>query len=198
MAGTVSQQDSQEEGRAEEEEEDPEEEGEDDDGVQEPDVEDLLENNWNIVQFLPQAASCQSYFLMIVSGELYVCGVCGTVWSWSVCRTRSYSWEIWDAGRTPCVGVPGKGDLRSLAAPGEGLPQAVPKGLTVLPRDLCAHVVAEDKPQVGKLRHFLNQLGSEAALLLLGTFVTGLGLNGLRVSVCKPSYPGCYANEAHR
>lgn len=33
-------------------------------------VEELLENNWNIAQFLPQAASCQSYFLMIVSGEL--------------------------------------------------------------------------------------------------------------------------------
>lgn len=32
-------------------------------------MEDMLENNWNIVQFLPQAASCQSYFLMIVSGE---------------------------------------------------------------------------------------------------------------------------------
>lgn len=37
--------------------------------MEEPDVEDLLENNWNILQFLPQAASCQSYFLMIVSGE---------------------------------------------------------------------------------------------------------------------------------
>jgi DNA polymerase epsilon subunit 1 len=35
----------------------------------ESEVEDLLENNWNILQFLPQAASCQSYFLMIVSGE---------------------------------------------------------------------------------------------------------------------------------
>uniref|UniRef100_A0A8C9JJA6 DNA polymerase epsilon catalytic subunit n=1 Tax=Panthera tigris altaica TaxID=74533 RepID=A0A8C9JJA6_PANTA len=42
---------------------------EEEEGAQEPDVEDMLENNWNIVQFLPQAASCQSYFLMIVSGE---------------------------------------------------------------------------------------------------------------------------------
>ncbi|PKK16595.1 hypothetical protein A306_00000309, partial [Columba livia] len=33
-------------------------------------VEDLLENNWNIAQFLPQAASCQSYFLMIVSAYI--------------------------------------------------------------------------------------------------------------------------------
>lgn len=31
-------------------------------------MEDLLENNWNLVQFLPQAASCQTYFLMVVSG----------------------------------------------------------------------------------------------------------------------------------
>ena len=62
----VSKQDSPEEGRAQQGE--PEEE-EDEGGTQELDVEDLLENNWNILQFLPQAASCQSYFLMIVSGE---------------------------------------------------------------------------------------------------------------------------------
>ncbi|XP_058137158.1 DNA polymerase epsilon catalytic subunit A [Dasypus novemcinctus] len=37
---------------------------------EESDVEDLLENNWNILQFLPQAASCQSYFLMIVSAYI--------------------------------------------------------------------------------------------------------------------------------
>nr|XP_035967011.1 DNA polymerase epsilon catalytic subunit A-like [Halichoerus grypus] len=60
------QRDSPKEGREEEEEEE-EEEDEEDAGAQEPDVEDMLENNWNIVQFLPQAASCQSYFLMIVS-----------------------------------------------------------------------------------------------------------------------------------
>ncbi|XP_075753979.1 DNA polymerase epsilon catalytic subunit A isoform X1 [Pelodiscus sinensis] len=34
---------------------------------EETSVEDLLENNWNVVQYLPQAASCQNYFLMIVS-----------------------------------------------------------------------------------------------------------------------------------
>ncbi|XP_075685545.1 DNA polymerase epsilon catalytic subunit A [Rhinoderma darwinii] len=33
-------------------------------------VEESLENNWNIVQYLPQAASCQSYFLMIVSAYI--------------------------------------------------------------------------------------------------------------------------------
>lgn len=57
------------------EEEDSEEEedeagGEEEEEEGEPNVEELLENSWNIAQFLPQAASCQSYFLMIVSGEL--------------------------------------------------------------------------------------------------------------------------------
>uniref|UniRef100_A0A8C8XUY3 DNA polymerase epsilon catalytic subunit n=1 Tax=Panthera leo TaxID=9689 RepID=A0A8C8XUY3_PANLE len=54
----------------EEEEEEGGEEEEEEEGAQEPDVEDMLENNWNIVQFLPQAASCQSYFLMIVSAYI--------------------------------------------------------------------------------------------------------------------------------
>lgn len=58
------------EGEEEEEEEEPEEEEPEEEGAQEPDVEDLLENNWNILQFLPQAASCQSYFLMIVSAYI--------------------------------------------------------------------------------------------------------------------------------
>uniref|UniRef100_F6ZFB6 DNA polymerase epsilon catalytic subunit n=1 Tax=Ornithorhynchus anatinus TaxID=9258 RepID=F6ZFB6_ORNAN len=55
--------------KAEEEEgsDDEEEEEEEEEVEGEPDVEDLLENNWNIVQYLPQTASCQSYFLMIVS-----------------------------------------------------------------------------------------------------------------------------------
>lgn len=43
---------------------DPEEER---DG-EEVEVEDLIESNWNIMQYLPQAASCQKYFLMIISG----------------------------------------------------------------------------------------------------------------------------------
>ncbi|XP_004276670.1 DNA polymerase epsilon catalytic subunit A isoform X1 [Orcinus orca] len=65
------QQDSPEEGRAEgEEPEEEPEEGEEEGGAQELDVEDLLENSWNILQFLPQAASCQSYFLMIVSAYI--------------------------------------------------------------------------------------------------------------------------------
>ncbi|KAF4795109.1 hypothetical protein TURU_095920 [Turdus rufiventris] len=51
-----------------EEEEDVAREEEEEEG--EPDVEELLENNWNIAQFLPQAGSCQSYFLMIVSAYI--------------------------------------------------------------------------------------------------------------------------------
>ncbi|XP_057689041.1 DNA polymerase epsilon catalytic subunit A-like isoform X1 [Corythoichthys intestinalis] len=33
-------------------------------------VEDLIESNWNIMQYLPQSASCQNYFLMIVSAYI--------------------------------------------------------------------------------------------------------------------------------
>ncbi|XP_010602547.1 DNA polymerase epsilon catalytic subunit A isoform X3 [Fukomys damarensis] len=67
------QQDSQKEGAEDEQEdeEDQEEEVEEEEQeVEGSDVEDLLENNWNILQFLPQAASCQSYFLMIVSAYI--------------------------------------------------------------------------------------------------------------------------------
>lgn len=69
-AGRLLQQDPQNEGK-EQDGEDRDEDGDEDEdnSGQEPDVEDLLENNWNVVRFLPQAASCQSYFLMIVSGE---------------------------------------------------------------------------------------------------------------------------------
>ncbi|XP_063000312.1 DNA polymerase epsilon catalytic subunit A [Elgaria multicarinata webbii] len=48
-----------------EEEEEDKEEGAGEDGVAE-----LLENNWNVMQYLPQAASCQNYFLMIVSAYI--------------------------------------------------------------------------------------------------------------------------------
>lgn len=55
-----------EEGSEDEDEEEPEE----DDGDGETDeVEELIESNWNIMQYLPQTASCQNYFLMIVSGK---------------------------------------------------------------------------------------------------------------------------------
>uniref|UniRef100_A0A8C9TG99 DNA polymerase epsilon catalytic subunit n=1 Tax=Scleropages formosus TaxID=113540 RepID=A0A8C9TG99_SCLFO len=51
----------------ENEEEDAEPGGEDD---IESDVEDLIESNWNIMQYLPQTASCQKYFLMIISAYI--------------------------------------------------------------------------------------------------------------------------------
>lgn len=95
----LEEEDSEEEEVVGEEEE--EEEGE-------PNVEELLENSWNIAQFLPQAASCQSYFLMIVSGELsqgwdeVTCAslvperpcsgaAAGAGWSWSLaCVSPAY------------------------------------------------------------------------------------------------------------
>lgn len=43
-------------------------EAEEDDGDRD-EVEELIESNWNIMQYLPQTASCQKYFLMIVSGK---------------------------------------------------------------------------------------------------------------------------------
>ncbi|KAH0625488.1 hypothetical protein JD844_015027, partial [Phrynosoma platyrhinos] len=52
------------------EEEEEEEEEDKEEGTGEDGVEELLENNWNIVQYLPQAASCQTYFLMIVSAYI--------------------------------------------------------------------------------------------------------------------------------
>ncbi|XP_028851833.1 DNA polymerase epsilon catalytic subunit A isoform X2 [Denticeps clupeoides] len=43
---------------------------EEDDGNGEEEVEDLIESNWNIMQYLPQTASCQKYFLMIISAYI--------------------------------------------------------------------------------------------------------------------------------
>uniref|UniRef100_A0A3B3HNQ0 DNA polymerase epsilon catalytic subunit n=1 Tax=Oryzias latipes TaxID=8090 RepID=A0A3B3HNQ0_ORYLA len=44
---------------------------EDEDGNEESDdVENLIESNWNIMHYLPQTASCQQYFLMIVSAYI--------------------------------------------------------------------------------------------------------------------------------
>ncbi|KAF7467824.1 hypothetical protein GHT09_000761 [Marmota monax] len=60
----------QEPQKGEEAEDEQEDEEEQEESVEESEVEDLLENNWNILQFLPQAASCQSYFLMIVSAYI--------------------------------------------------------------------------------------------------------------------------------
>ncbi|XP_060894086.1 DNA polymerase epsilon catalytic subunit A [Labrus mixtus] len=51
------------------EDEENEVEEEDADGETD-DVEELIESNWNIMQYLPQTASCQKYFLMIVSAYI--------------------------------------------------------------------------------------------------------------------------------
>lgn len=60
----------QEEGDEDGSEDEDEENAEEEDGDGETDeVEDLIESNWNIMQYLPQTASCQKYFLMIVSGK---------------------------------------------------------------------------------------------------------------------------------
>ncbi|XP_029296654.1 DNA polymerase epsilon catalytic subunit A [Cottoperca gobio] len=61
-------------GEADEEgsEDEDEDEVEEDDGETD-EVDELIESNWNIMQYLPQTASCQKYFLMIVSA--YVAAV---------------------------------------------------------------------------------------------------------------------------
>uniref|UniRef100_A0A669ECA5 DNA polymerase epsilon catalytic subunit n=1 Tax=Oreochromis niloticus TaxID=8128 RepID=A0A669ECA5_ORENI len=67
MYGEVLQEEGDEDGSEDEDEENAEEE----DGDGETDeVEDLIESNWNIMQYLPQTASCQKYFLMIVSAYI--------------------------------------------------------------------------------------------------------------------------------
>ncbi|KAL6465246.1 hypothetical protein MHYP_G00253790 [Metynnis hypsauchen] len=53
---------------SDEDEEADEQEDEEQDGDEE--VEDLIESNWNIMQYLPQTASCQKYFLMIISAYI--------------------------------------------------------------------------------------------------------------------------------
>ncbi|XP_016146771.1 DNA polymerase epsilon catalytic subunit A-like [Sinocyclocheilus grahami] len=60
----------EEEDGSEDEDEDEENQGEDEEQDGEEDVEDLIESNWNIMQYLPQTASCQKYFLMIISAYI--------------------------------------------------------------------------------------------------------------------------------
>lgn len=61
----------QQEGDEEGSEDEDEDEAKEDDGDGETDeVEEQIESNWNIMQYLPQTASCQKYFLMIVSGKI--------------------------------------------------------------------------------------------------------------------------------
>ncbi|KAF4113792.1 hypothetical protein G5714_006337 [Onychostoma macrolepis] len=62
--------DGEEEDGSEDEDEDEENQGEDEEQDGEDDVEDSIESNWNIMQYLPQTASCQKYFLMIISAYI--------------------------------------------------------------------------------------------------------------------------------
>ncbi|KAK3514779.1 hypothetical protein QTP70_030670 [Hemibagrus guttatus] len=55
---------------SEDEEEDQVDEPEEEQDGEEDEVEDLIESNWNIMHYLPQAASCQKYFLMIISAYI--------------------------------------------------------------------------------------------------------------------------------
>ncbi|XP_019956457.2 DNA polymerase epsilon catalytic subunit A [Paralichthys olivaceus] len=58
------------EGEEEGSEDEDEEEAEVEEDEETDDVEELIESNWNIMQYLPQTASCQKYFLMIVSAYI--------------------------------------------------------------------------------------------------------------------------------
>ncbi|KAA0716868.1 DNA polymerase epsilon catalytic subunit A [Triplophysa tibetana] len=66
---TKKKDEAKEEGSEDEEDEENRGEDEEQDGDVD-DVEDLIESNWNIMQYLPQTASCQKYFLMIVSAYI--------------------------------------------------------------------------------------------------------------------------------
>ncbi|KAG7318195.1 hypothetical protein KOW79_017950 [Hemibagrus wyckioides] len=58
------------EDEASDDEEDEVEEPEEEHDGEEDEVEDLIESSWNIMHYLPQAASCQKYFLMIISAYI--------------------------------------------------------------------------------------------------------------------------------
>lgn len=80
--------DGEEEDGSEDEDEENQEEDEEQDG--EDDVEDLIESNWNIMQYLPQTASCQKYFLMIISGNI-TAFISLTVQNWKLNMHQSSS-----------------------------------------------------------------------------------------------------------
>ena len=61
---------SEEEGSEDEDDEDEVAGREGEGGDGEDNVEDLIESSWNVMQYLPQTASCQKYFLMIISGNV--------------------------------------------------------------------------------------------------------------------------------
>ncbi|XP_031425753.1 DNA polymerase epsilon catalytic subunit A-like [Clupea harengus] len=61
---------SEEEGSEDEDDEDEVAGREGEGGDGEDNVEDLIESSWNVMQYLPQTASCQKYFLMIISAYI--------------------------------------------------------------------------------------------------------------------------------
>lgn len=64
------QEEGDEEGSEDEDEQAEEADGDGDGDGETDEVEELIESNWNIMQYLPQTASCQKYFLMIISGKM--------------------------------------------------------------------------------------------------------------------------------
>ncbi|KAF6729526.1 DNA polymerase epsilon catalytic subunit A [Oryzias melastigma] len=60
----------QEEGDEDGSEDEDEDNAEEEEDEESDDVENLIESNWNIMHYLPQTASCQQYFLMIVSAYI--------------------------------------------------------------------------------------------------------------------------------
>uniref|UniRef100_A0A3B3CYW5 DNA polymerase epsilon catalytic subunit n=1 Tax=Oryzias melastigma TaxID=30732 RepID=A0A3B3CYW5_ORYME len=60
----------QEEGDEDGSEDEDEDNAEEEEDEGSDDVENLIESNWNIMHYLPQTASCQQYFLMIVSAYI--------------------------------------------------------------------------------------------------------------------------------
>lgn len=109
-------------------------------------MEDLLENNWNIVRFLPRAASCQSYFLVIVSGEPPAAATPRRVAPWTAVPGSPLGRVC--PGRTPCGVEDALVSVHAFSL--SQLPQPVsPRGPHFCPRIcVCAQMVtAEINPE---------------------------------------------------
>lgn len=117
-------------------------------------MEDLLENNWNIVRFLPRAASCQSYFLVIVSGEPPAAATPrrAAPWTW-LASGQGVPWPHTVRGR-------GRPRLCPRLQPLAAAPARVTEGPTFLPQDLCVCTNGDcrNKPRMEGIRRSRNQL----------------------------------------
>lgn len=110
-------------------------------------MEDLLENNWNIVRFLPRAASCQSYFLVIVSGEPPAAATPRRAAPWTAAAPGSPLGRVCP-GHTPCGVEDALVSVHAFSL--SQLPQPVsPRGPHFCPRIcVCAQMVtAEINPE---------------------------------------------------